>query len=86
MARSRLPLRVPAGGASNSVRAWPSPSAGVLPSLASDRGRLTPRTGLWLTALTSHRWSKSEATAASFRRIELGARPRRSRSLRQAIR
>ena len=42
---------------------------------------MTPRTGLWLTAFTSHRWSKSEATAASLRRIELGARPRRSRSL-----
>ena len=30
-------------------------STGVLPSFASALGRLTPRTGLWLTALTSHR-------------------------------
>src|SRR5918911_1567259 len=81
MARSRLPLRVSAGGASKSARAWPSPKAGVLPSLPSALGRLTPRTGLWLTAFTSQRWSKSEATAASLRRMELGARPRRSRSL-----
>jgi hypothetical protein len=85
MAWSRLPLRVFSGGASSSARAWPSPSAGVLPSLPSAFGRLTPRTGLWLTALTSQRWSKSDATAASLRRMELGAKPRRSRSFRQAI-
>ena len=33
MARSRTPLSVSAGGASSSLRAWRSPSAGVLPSL-----------------------------------------------------
>jgi len=60
-------------------------STGVLPSFPSALGRLTPRTGLWLTALASHRWSNNEATAASLRRMELGARPRRSRSFRQAI-
>src|SRR5690349_3986541 len=86
MARSRLPLRVSAEGASKSARAWPSPRAGVLPSLFSTLGRLTPRTGLWLTAFTSQRWSKSEATAASFLRMELGANPRRSRSLKSGDR
>src|SRR5689334_7076551 len=85
IARSRLPLSVFSGGASNSTRAWPSPKAGVLPSLPSALGRLTPRTGLWLTAFTSQRWSNREATAASLRRMELGAKPRRSRSFRQAI-
>jgi hypothetical protein len=86
MARSRLPFSVFSGGASSSARAWPSPRAGVLPSFPSALGRLTPRTGLWLTALTSQRWSNREATAASLRRMELGAKPRRSKSFRQAMR
>ena|SRR6516165_7148607 len=42
MARSRTPLSVSSGGASSSLRAWASPSAGVDPSLALAEGRLTP--------------------------------------------
>src|SRR5260370_42334647 len=51
MARSRTPLRVSAAGASSSLRAWASPSAGVLPSLPLAIGRFTPSTGLPDTAL-----------------------------------
>jgi hypothetical protein len=44
-----------AGGASSSLRAWASPSAGVDPSLPLAIGRLTPSTGLPETALCSQR-------------------------------
>ena len=40
---------------SSSLRAWPSPSAGVLPSLPFATGRFTPSTGLPDTALRSQR-------------------------------
>ena len=55
MARSRTPLSVAPGGASSSLRACASPSAGVLPSLPLAMGRFTPSTGLPLTALRSQR-------------------------------
>src|SRR5262245_4947293 len=87
MARSRLPLSVSAGGASSSIRACSSLSAGVRPSLALVTfGRFTPFTGLWTTALRSHRYSNSDDTAESFRRIVEPSHPLLSRSLRQAIR
>ena len=54
-ARSRTPLSVSPGGASSSLRAWASPSAGVLPSLLFTLGRLTPSTGFPATALCSQR-------------------------------
>src|SRR5712675_1925178 len=85
MARSRTPLSVSAGGASNSLRACASPSAGVLPSLPLAIGRLTPSTGLPKTALRSHRCSNSEDSAESLRRMLAGAIAPASRSLRQAI-
>src|SRR5262245_60224438 len=87
MARSRLPLSVSAGGASSSRRACSSLSAGVSPSLAFvTRGRFTPFTGLCTTALRSQRYSNSDATAESLRRIVEPSQPLPSNSLRQAIR
>src|SRR5215471_8996741 len=70
MARSRLPLRVSAGGASSSMRACSSLSAGVRPSPALvSLGRFTPFTGLCTTALRSQRYSNKDETAESLRRI-----------------
>src|SRR6266705_1263117 len=86
MARSRLPLSVFPGGASRSIRACSSLSAGVSPSLALvTLGRFTPFTGLWTTALRSQRYSNSDDTAESLRRIVDPSHPLPSRSLRQAI-
>src|SRR5262249_11148489 len=87
MARSRLPLSVSAGGASSSIRACSSLSAGVRPSLAfATFGRFTPLTGLWTTALRSQRYSNSDETAESLRRIVDPSHPLPSKSLRHAIR
>jgi len=55
MARSHTAFGVSAGGASSSLRARASPSAGVLPFLPFAIGRFTPPTGLPDTALRSHR-------------------------------
>src|SRR3989441_8283632 len=86
MARSRLPFRVSAGGAFKSKRACSSLSAGVRPSLALvTLGRFTPLTGLWTTALRSQRYSNSDETAESLRRMVDPSHPLLSRSLRQAI-
>src|SRR6266851_6272064 len=87
MARSRLPLSVSAAGAFRSRRACSSLSAGVSPSLALvTLGRFTPFTGLCTTALRSQRYSKSDETAESLRRIVDPSFPLPSRSLRQAMR
>src|SRR5438552_17793507 len=86
MARSRLPFSVFPGGASRSIRACSSLSAGVRPSLALvTLGRLTPFTGLCTTALRSQRYSKSDETAESLRRIVEPSHPLLSNCLRQAI-
>src|SRR5438094_1038307 len=86
MARSRLPLRVSPAGASSSCRACSSLSAGVRPSLALvTLGRFTPLTGLCTTALRSQRYSKSDETADSLRRMVDPSHPLPSKSLRQAI-
>ena len=77
MARSRLLLTVSSVGAASRSRAWWSPSAGVLPSPLSAFGRLTPLTGLWVTAFLSQRYSNSEDSAASRCRIVLPPSPRR---------
>src|SRR5580658_7467277 len=75
MARSRfsftvsLPAAVSLPGATSRSRAWWSPSAGVLPSPLSALGRLTPLTGLWVTAFFSQRYSNSEDSAARRCRI-----------------
>src|SRR5882672_7774207 len=87
MARSRLPLRVSPGGASSSMRACSSLSAGVSPSLALvTLGRFTPFTRLCTTALRSQRYSNRDETAESLRRIVDPSFPLPSRSLRQAMR
>src|SRR5437016_3504731 len=87
MARSRLPLRVSAAGASKSIRACSSLSAGVRPSPELvTLGRFTPFTGLCTTALRSQRYSNSDDTAESLRRIVDPSFPLPSRSLRQAMR
>src|SRR6266581_9188781 len=87
MARSRLPLSVSPGGASSSMRACSSLSAGVSPSLALvTLGRFTPLTGLCTTALRSQRYSKRDETAESLRRIVDPSFPLPSRSLRQPMR
>src|SRR5271165_6670749 len=75
MARSRRLLTVSSWGASSNLRAWWSPIAGVLPSPLSVLGRSTPLTGLWVTAFFSQRYSNSEASAASRRRICRAAEP-----------
>ena len=85
MARSRLPFRVLAGGASRSIRACSSLSAGVRPSYTVAFGRFTPFTRLCTTALRSQRYSNSDETAESLRRIVEPSHPLLSRSLRQAI-
>ena len=54
---------VTAGGASSSLRACRSPSAGVLPSLPLAIGRLTPSTGLPSTALR-RRGNRTAMTAS----------------------
>ena len=73
-------------GAASSSRAWWSPSAGVLPSPLSALGRLTPLTGLWVTAFFSQRYSNSDDSAARRWRIVAAAERRaRARSSRQAM-
>src|SRR5437016_11809159 len=64
MARSRFSLTVSSPGAARSSRAWWSPIPGVLPSPLSAFGRLTPLTGLWLTAFFSQRYSNRDESAA----------------------
>ena len=59
--------------------------AGVLPSAVSDRGRFTPSTGLWVTALESHKWANNEESVESLRRMVGAESPRPSRSRRHAI-
>src|SRR5713101_4211692 len=86
MARLRLPLSVSAAGAFRSRRACSSLSAGVSPSLVLvTLGRFTPFTGLCTMALRSQRYSKSDETAESFRRIVEPSHPLLSNCLRQAI-
>jgi hypothetical protein len=61
------------------------PSAGVLPSPLSVFGRLTPFTGLCVTAFFSQRYSNSDASEESRCRIVLPLSSRRLRSSRQAM-
>ena len=55
MARSRFPFRVPAGGGVQQGARLRVAQRRRFPSLVSAFGRLTPRIGLRITALHSHR-------------------------------
>jgi len=61
--RSRLPFKVPSGGASSNALAWASLGAGVCPFAPSLR-RVTPETGLWVRRWLHQRLSNSEGPEA----------------------